>query len=79
MSKFMSDRWVCAPQYLSAGTCSGPNVSFSDRYFCSADMIDEEVSVRVTVTVDKRDRLEACYESTRRGVLTDERVRMAVR
>ena len=30
--KFCQDRWVCAPQYLSAGTRISPMVSFSIRY-----------------------------------------------
>ena len=31
MSKFCSERWVCAPQSLSAGTSMGPKVSRSVR------------------------------------------------
>ena len=31
MGKFMIDRCVCAPQYLSAGTSSGPKLSVSVR------------------------------------------------
>src|SRR5690606_7128213 len=31
MGKLMIDRWVCAPQYLSAGTSSGPKLSVSVR------------------------------------------------
>ena len=30
--KLLSERCVCAPQYLSAGTCTSPMVSFSLRY-----------------------------------------------
>src|SRR3954454_9259831 len=33
MRKFCSERWVCAPQYFSAGTSIGPNVSVSVRVF----------------------------------------------
>ena len=33
MRKFCSERCVCAPQYLSAGTSIGPNVSVSVRVF----------------------------------------------
>jgi len=33
MRKFSSERCVCAPQYLSAGTSIGPNVSVSMRVF----------------------------------------------
>ena len=29
--KFSNDRSVCAPQYLSAGTCTSPNASVSAR------------------------------------------------
>ena len=32
--KFYKDRCVYAPQYLSAGTCNGPNVSDSSLNFC---------------------------------------------
>ena len=31
IGKFMIERWVCAPQYLSAGTSSGPKLSVSVR------------------------------------------------
>jgi hypothetical protein len=31
MGKLMMERWVCAPQYLSAGTSSGPKLSVSVR------------------------------------------------
>ena len=31
MGKLMIDLWVCAPQYLSAGTSSGPKLSVSTR------------------------------------------------
>jgi len=33
MSKFFKDLWVCAPQYLSAGTLIGPKVSDSSLYY----------------------------------------------
>ncbi len=31
IGKLMIDRWVCAPQYLSAGTSNGPKLSVSVR------------------------------------------------
>jgi hypothetical protein len=31
IGKFMIERWVCAPQYLSVGTSSGPKLSDSVR------------------------------------------------
>ena len=63
MSKFINDRWVWAPQYLSAGTCSGPNVSFSSLYFC--DMTAELASVR-----EKRDDARGAVESCCRSAMT---------
>ena len=32
MGKFVRERWVCAPQYRSAGTCTWPMESCSTRY-----------------------------------------------
>lgn len=41
MLKFCNDRCVCAPQYLSAGTCMGPNVSYSTlKLDCLSSLID---------------------------------------
>jgi hypothetical protein len=31
IGKFKIERWVCAPQYLSAGTSNGPKLSVSVR------------------------------------------------
>ena len=50
MGKFMIERWVCAPQYLSAGTSSGPKLS---------------VSVRVCVITHSCIRLYAVYRRER--------------
>ena len=42
MGKLMMDRWVCAPQYLLAGTSKGPKLSVSTRMSVMAKFLTQD-------------------------------------
>ncbi len=43
------ERWVCAPQYLSAGTSSGPKLSVSVRVWVMVGALSRVVMVAILV------------------------------
>src|SRR4051794_36430512 len=56
MRKFCNERWVCAPQYFSAGTSIGPNVSVSVRVFA---MISPSFAMHIIANARRFEHMSA--------------------